>query len=104
MLICIFQQQVLETDCIPTITPVQDTSSPTMSIYSFQQLLKSNSSGLQSLFFSQLEIESPKAIMDFRTELFTSHDCQKGNSPENDYLSSPMLISPMVSVQCTYSS
>ena len=47
--------------------------------------------------------------MDFGTELIPSHDvdCQKGNPPDNSYLSSPM--EPLVSVvlidsQCMVSS
>ena len=71
-----------------------------MSVHSsFQEHLKSNSGGLQSLFCSQLEVETKKTmIIDFGTELIPSHDvdCQKGNPPDNNYLSSPM--EPLVSV------
>jgi len=82
-----------------------------MSVHSsFQEHLKSNSGGLQSLFCSQLKVETKETmIMDFETELIPSHhvDYQKGNPSDNSYLSSPM--EPLVSFapidsQCMVSS
>jgi len=39
-------------------------------------------------------------IIDSGTELITSHDYQRGNPPDNNYLSSP--TAPLVSVAYTY--